>query len=225
VTSRGATTNGQQPPARLRGLRSTPHPDSRPPAPRSAGGMAAEQNGVMECWSDGVMAGPSRTGVRNTPILRYSITPPPHQETRPMFVIDAHLDLAMNALAWNRDLELNVPQTRALEAGMTQKGRACGTVALPEMRRGHIGICVATVIARVHHPGNPLPGCRAAEIAYAHAQGQPTTARWRRRASPASSGTGPVWRPWPGSGRLPSRGASPRTRRRRRGSAPRSGSS
>src|SRR5262245_3945701 len=89
-----------------------------------------------------------------------------------MLVIDGHLDLAMNALSWNRDLELPVAETRKLESGMEQKGRAAGTVAFPEMRRGEVGICLATVIARVARAGNPLSGFAAPEIAYAVAQGQ-----------------------------------------------------
>jgi membrane dipeptidase len=40
------------------------------------------------------------------------------------------------------------------------------------MRRGEVGICVATVIARTARPGNPLSGYSSPEIAYAVAQGQ-----------------------------------------------------
>src|SRR5688572_10572367 len=89
-----------------------------------------------------------------------------------MLIFDGHLDLAMNALSWNRDLTVPVHETRRLETGMTQKGRGRGTVAFPEMRRGQIGLCIATVIARVQKPGNPLPGYRAPEVAFAAAQGQ-----------------------------------------------------
>src|SRR4051794_20125016 len=91
-----------------------------------------------------------------------------------MLLFDGHLDLAMNALSWNRDLTLPVHETRRLEvdAGMTQKGRGRGTVAFPEMRKGEVAVCIATVIARTQKPGNPLPGFAAAEIAFAAAQGQ-----------------------------------------------------
>jgi membrane dipeptidase len=91
-----------------------------------------------------------------------------------MLVFDGHLDLAMNALSWNRDLCQGVRETRTLEvnAGMTQKGRGRGTVAFPEMREGRVAVSIATVIARVSKPGNPLPGFRAPEIAFAAAQGQ-----------------------------------------------------
>jgi len=36
-----------------------------------------------------------------------------------MFIIDAHLDLAMNAVEWDRDLRKSVPVLRQLEKGMT----------------------------------------------------------------------------------------------------------
>lgn len=89
-----------------------------------------------------------------------------------MLVIDGHLDLAMNALLWNRDLWRPVSETRAHEAGMPEKGRAAGTVAFPELERGEVAISLATVIARVQQPGSEAPGYRTHEIAYAHARGQ-----------------------------------------------------
>jgi len=89
-----------------------------------------------------------------------------------MLLIDGHLDLAMNALIWNRDLSQSVFEIRRREAGMTQKGRAMGTVAFPEMRKGEVGVCLATVIARIARKGNPLTGYNSPEIAYAMAQGQ-----------------------------------------------------
>ncbi len=89
-----------------------------------------------------------------------------------MFVIDAHLDLAMNALNWNRDLRVSVGEMRRLEAGMTGKGRAASTVSFPDLRCGSVGLSIATLIARVSREGNPLSGYRTADIAYAAAMGQ-----------------------------------------------------
>ena len=91
-----------------------------------------------------------------------------------MLVVDAHLDLAMNALMWNRDLTLSAHQTRAIEreAGMTDKGRGVGTVGFPDLRAGEIGLMLATVIARKNHGQNSRLDFRTQEIAYAHAQGQ-----------------------------------------------------
>lgn len=65
-----------------------------------------------------------------------------------MLVIDAHLDLSLNALQWNRDLRQSAYTIRANEAGLPGKGRAQNTVALPEMRRGRVALCFATLLAR-----------------------------------------------------------------------------
>ena len=90
-----------------------------------------------------------------------------------MFIIDAHLDLAMNAVEWDRDLRKSVPVLRQLEKGMTDKpDRANGTVSLPQLRQGNIGLVVATQIARVETPGTGIKGWQTAEQAWAHTQVQ-----------------------------------------------------
>jgi membrane dipeptidase len=90
-----------------------------------------------------------------------------------MLIVDAHLDLAMNAMEWNRDLRLPVSEIRDREGGMTDKpDRAKGTVSLPALRRGGIGLVVATQIARYVAPGNPLPGWHSPGQAWAQTQGQ-----------------------------------------------------
>ena len=89
-----------------------------------------------------------------------------------MLVVDFHLDLAMNALSWDRDLNLSAHATRELEKGMAQKGRAAGTVGFPDMRRGRVALASATVIARWQAPGSNATGARTQEISYAKAQGQ-----------------------------------------------------
>jgi membrane dipeptidase len=90
-----------------------------------------------------------------------------------MFIIDAHLDLSMNALEWNRDLTRPVAGLRAREKGMTDKpDRGKGTVSLPELRRGGIGLVVATQIGRYVAPDNPLPGWHSPAQAWAQTQGQ-----------------------------------------------------
>lgn len=90
-----------------------------------------------------------------------------------MLLIDAHLDLSMNAMEWNRDLRLSVPQIRNLEIGLSDKpDRGKGTVAFPELRAGNIGIAIGTLIARVKLPGQTLPGWASAEQAWAQIQGQ-----------------------------------------------------
>src|ERR1051325_2087189 len=90
-----------------------------------------------------------------------------------MLILDAHLDLSMNALEWNRDYTRPIAEVRAREQGMTDKpDRGRGTVCFPEMRRGGIGVCVATQIARYVKRGNPLPGWHSPEQAWAQTQGQ-----------------------------------------------------
>jgi membrane dipeptidase len=89
-------------------------------------------------------------------------------------IFDAHLDLAMNALEWNRDLTRPLAELRASETGKTDKpDRAKGTVSLPEMRKGNVGLCVATLIARVEHNAySPVAGWRSPAQAWAQTQGQ-----------------------------------------------------
>ena len=90
-----------------------------------------------------------------------------------MFTIDAHLDLSMNALEWNRDLRKPVAEINDSEKGLTDKpDRGNAVVSLPELRRGNIGLVVATQIARYVARDNPLPGWHSPEQAWAQTQGQ-----------------------------------------------------
>ena len=75
-----------------------------------------------------------------------------------MIIFDAHLDLAWNALDWNRDLCLPVAEIRRQERehDMTDKGRACNTVSFPELRRGKVAVFIATLLARLLRP-NLMP--------------------------------------------------------------------
>jgi membrane dipeptidase len=90
-----------------------------------------------------------------------------------MLIVDAHLDLSMNALEWNRDYRCGLSDIRARERDMADKpDRGRGTISFQEMRRGGIGLCVATQIARYVGAGNPLPGWHSPEQAWAQTQGQ-----------------------------------------------------
>lgn len=90
-----------------------------------------------------------------------------------MFIIDAHLDLAMNAMEWNRDLKLPVSQLREREKGLNDKpDRGRNTVSLPALREGKIGLVVATQIARYVRKGSLLPGWHSPEQAWAQTQAQ-----------------------------------------------------
>ncbi len=91
-----------------------------------------------------------------------------------MWIFDAHLDLAMNAIEWNRDLTQPLEEIRSSEAHLTDKvDRGRGTVSLPEMREGRVLGCVATLIARVEHDAfSPVQGWRSPEQAWAMVQAQ-----------------------------------------------------
>lgn len=82
-----------------------------------------------------------------------------------------HLDLAMNALNWNRDLKKSVAEIRADEAGRTEKGRAGNTVAFPDMRAGDLVVSSATLLARQNPKGTTSLDFRAPEMPYAFAMG------------------------------------------------------
>ncbi len=102
----------------------------------------------------------------------------PHPELRgipnPTFFLDAHLDLSINAIEWNRDLTRPLAEICATEAHLTDKsGRGRATVSLPEMRRAGAGLCVATQLARVELDGwSPLSGWRSQAQAWAMTQAQ-----------------------------------------------------
>jgi membrane dipeptidase len=90
-----------------------------------------------------------------------------------MFTFDAHLDLSMNALEWNRDLSRPLAEINDREKGLQDKpDRGRATVSLPELRKGNVGLVVATQIARYVAPDNPLPGWHSPQQAWAHTQGQ-----------------------------------------------------
>ncbi len=90
-----------------------------------------------------------------------------------MLIVDAHLDLSMNALEWNRDLTQPLTTINEREKELTDKpDRAKAVISLPELRKGNIGLVVATQIARYVAPGNSLPGWHSPEQAWAQTQGQ-----------------------------------------------------
>lgn len=90
-----------------------------------------------------------------------------------MLLFDAHLDLSLNAIEYNRDLRVSVHEIRRQEAGLCDlKGRQAGTVAFPEMRLGEIGICVATQLAGCMKPRIPIACWNSPEQAWAMTQAQ-----------------------------------------------------
>ena len=89
-----------------------------------------------------------------------------------MLIVDSHLDLAWNALQWNRNLQHSVYTIRAQENGLTEPGRGQGTVALPEMRQGRVVLCFATLLARSTGQAVTNLDYASPSQAFAVAQGQ-----------------------------------------------------
>lgn len=86
-----------------------------------------------------------------------------------MLIFDAHLDLAFNAVDWNRDLRMDLAEIRAQEASLKldTPGRRTNTVCFPELRKGGVGLGVATLFARVEQPINHPFGRTTPEACYA----------------------------------------------------------
>jgi len=95
-------------------------------------------------------------------------------------LIDSHLDLAWNALSFNRDQTLSVAEIRRQDAHMTdERGRGRATTSLPELRRANAAVVVATLLARGGPDQKPKDVYRRTDldfatqsIAHATAQGQ-----------------------------------------------------
>lgn len=89
-----------------------------------------------------------------------------------MMLIDAHLDLAWNALGWGRDITRPVAEIRASEAATNDPHRGANTVSLPELRRAEVGVVLATLLARSSGLGEPMLDFPTREIASSMAEGQ-----------------------------------------------------
>jgi len=88
-------------------------------------------------------------------------------------IFDAHLDLSMNAIEWNRDLTRPLAEIRQREMHMKDKNdRGRGTVCLPELRKGKVGLVVATQLARYTPYGSALSGWNSPQQAWAMTQAQ-----------------------------------------------------
>ena len=94
-----------------------------------------------------------------------------------MIFFDAHLDLAWNALDWNRDLRLPLSKIRERELAENAtefKARGRNTVSFPELRRAEAVIVIATLLPRLYRP-NLMPAIQrysTMEAAYGAALGQ-----------------------------------------------------
>ena len=93
-------------------------------------------------------------------------------------IIDGHLDLSWNALSWGRDIAMELDALNADERTMTDhpaRGRA--TTTLPEMRRGNIAACQATLLARARPQGRPADGPSRLNLDFANQEIASSTAR------------------------------------------------
>jgi membrane dipeptidase len=91
-----------------------------------------------------------------------------------MLIFDSHLDLAWNAIDWNRDLLQPVAKIRANEDHIPEKSRGVNTVSFPELRRGKVAVFIATLLARLVRPTqNPsFQRYTSMQAAYAAVHGQ-----------------------------------------------------
>ncbi len=92
-------------------------------------------------------------------------------------IVDAHLDLAWNAIDWNRDLTRSITEVRKMEtepALADHPARGKNTVTFPELRKGGIYVMIATLLARLFRPHSKPPFIRysSMEMAHAAARGQ-----------------------------------------------------
>ena len=93
-----------------------------------------------------------------------------------MIIFDAHLDLAWNALDWNRNLARPVAEIRRREQDRASlgKGQGYNTVSFPALRQGKVAVFIATLLARLYRP-NAIPAIErysSMEAANAAAHGQ-----------------------------------------------------
>ncbi len=99
---------------------------------------------------------------------------------KPLLIIDGHLDMGFNALFNQRDLTQSIQVLREREDSLKNKlgpyetDPGTVTVSLPELRRGCVGIMLATIMVRVQVPWPGRPNChnavRTQPTAYARGQ-------------------------------------------------------
>lgn len=102
--------------------------------------------------------------------------------TKPFpLIFDAHLDLAWNAIDWNRNLLSTVHEIRKREIDekFPGKARGMGTVSFPDLRKGRVGLFIATLLARLHRPGLMPAFQRYETMQAAHASGYGQLAYYR----------------------------------------------
>src|SRR6516162_3463050 len=82
-------------------------------------------------------------------------------------IFDGHLDLSWNALSWDRDITLELDELNARDRELDDhpaRGRA--TTSLPEMRRGGVAACQATLLARARPAARRADGQGRLDLDY-----------------------------------------------------------
>lgn len=87
-------------------------------------------------------------------------------------IFDAHLDMAWNAVEWNRDLMLTVEELRQFESQFENLIPGECTVTWPELRKGRVGTVIATLLPRLNRKDKALTFYQSREAAYAASHGQ-----------------------------------------------------
>jgi len=89
-------------------------------------------------------------------------------------IFDAHLDMAWNAVEWNRDLTLPVAEINNFESQFSRTVPEIGdaVVSWDELRRGRVGMTISTLLPRLHHTDGALTHYQSREAAYGACYGQ-----------------------------------------------------
>lgn len=89
-----------------------------------------------------------------------------------MLIFDAHLDMAWNALEWNRDLMLPVSKIREFEQQFQGIIPGPATTSWDALKRGNVGLSICTLLPRLNRKQKILTFYQSAEAAYGSCFGQ-----------------------------------------------------
>lgn len=87
-------------------------------------------------------------------------------------IFDAHLDMAWNAVEWNRDLMLPAAGIREFERSNDAVVPGPCTTSWQELRRGRVGLSICTVLPRLHRKPAVLSHYQSREAGYGACKGQ-----------------------------------------------------
>ena len=87
-------------------------------------------------------------------------------------IFDAHLDMAWNAVEWNRDLMLPASEIRKFEQHFQGIIPGECTCSWPELKRGRVGMTISTLLPRLHRKDKELTHYQSRVAAYGAAMGQ-----------------------------------------------------